>query len=191
MHAAGAERACPQGASLAVGDHGGLLGVHLLLARDECAAAGLVRAGAPDLHFRAVEAQFDALGGGVGEDVGQGAQPQAGAAGHGEPAGREQRADLMDCAGDGRAVHLVQLGESRMRELEPQVNECDDDAVGERQVVVRARAGGALALVSPPAEQPVFLGFRPGAGQLLDELAQGPAAEPGEDTMRQGRAGPS
>ena len=78
-----------------------------------------------------------------------------------------------------------------MRELEPQVNEGGDDTVGERQVVVRAGAGGPLALVSPAAAQPVFPGFHPGAGQLADQLGQRPAAEPGADTMRQGRAGPS
>ena len=61
---------------------------------------GLARARAPDLHFRAVEPQFDAAGGGVGEHVGQGAQPDAGLAGHGEPAGGQQRPDLPDRAGD-------------------------------------------------------------------------------------------
>ena len=78
-----------------------------------------------------------------------------------------------------------------MGELEPQVNEGGDDTVGERQAVVRAGADCPLALVSPAAAQPVFPGFHPGAGQLADQLGQRSAAEPGADTMRQGRAGPS
>jgi hypothetical protein len=49
------------------------------------------------------------VGGGVGEDVGEGAQPQARAVGDGEPAGGQQRADLADRAGDGGAVHPAQL----------------------------------------------------------------------------------
>ena len=191
VHAAGAERAGPQGAAVRAGDDGGLLRVLLLLARHERAAAGLARAGAPDLHFGAVHSQLDALGGGIGEHVGQGAQPHAGLSGHGEPAGREQRPDLLDRAGDCGPVDPVQLGQCRVRELEPQVNQGGDNAVGERQVVVRARAGGPLALVSPAAAQPAFPGFHPRPGQFLDELAQRSAADPGADTMRQGRAGPS
>src|ERR1039458_10491768 len=83
------------------GDDGGLLGVLLLLARDERAAAGPVSPGPADLHLGAIDAQGYALGGSVGEDVGQRAQPQAGVAGGGAATGREQRADLMD--GPGRS----------------------------------------------------------------------------------------
>jgi hypothetical protein len=88
-------------------------------------------------------------------------------------------------------VHPVQLGQRRVRKLEPQVNEGRDDPVSKRQVAVRAGARSPDALVTPAFAQPVFLGSQPGAGQLADELAQRSAADPGEDTMRQGRAGPS
>ena len=86
---------------------------------------------------------------------------------------------------------MVKPGQGRVRKLEPQVNKGDDDPVGERQVVVRARAGRPVALVSPAAAQPVLPGRCPRPGQLTDQLAQPAAAEPGKDTMRQGRAGPS
>ena len=131
------------------------------------------------------------MGGGVGEHVGQGAQPQARAAGHGEPAGREERADLADRPGDGGAVHPVKLRERSVRELEAQVNEGDDDAVGERQVVVRARARCAHALVTSASEQPGFLRGRPGISEPGDEPAEPSRLEAGEDTLAQGRAGPS
>ena len=129
--------------SLAVADDGGLVGVLLLLAGHERPAAGLARAGAPDLHLGAVDPQVDALGGGVGEHVGQRAQPQPGLAGHGEPAGGQQRPDLAHGAGDGGAVHPVKHRQRGVRELEPQDDQGGDDPVGERQLVVRARALGA------------------------------------------------
>ena len=58
-------------------------------------------AGAGDLHLGAVDPQRHALGGGVGEHIGQRAQPQPGLAGHREPAGGQQRPDLSYRAGDG------------------------------------------------------------------------------------------
>jgi hypothetical protein len=131
------------------------------------------------------------VGGGVGEDVGQGAQPQVRAVRDGEPAGGEQRADLGDCPGDGGAVHLVKLCQGCVRELETQVDEGDDDAAGERQVVVRARARGAHPLVTPAFAQARLLGGGPGAGEIGDEPAEPLRLQPGEDTLAQGRAGPS
>lgn len=144
-----------------------------------------------DLHFGAVDPQFRAVGGGVGEHVGQGAQPQAGTAGHGEPAGGDQRADLGDRAGDGGAVHPVQLCQGRVRELEPQVNDGDDDPVGERQVVVWPSAGSAQPVMTPARAQPGFPCGRPRIGEAGDEPAEPPWLQPGEDPLAQGRAGPS
>jgi hypothetical protein len=187
----GAERAGPQGAALLVGGDGGLPGVLLLLARDEGAAAGLSRAGPPDRHFGAVQADGDAAGGSVGEQVGQGPQPDAGLAGDGEPAGGQQRPDLMNRAGDRGPVNPVQPGQRPVRELEPQVNQGGDDPAGERQVVVRAGPGGALALVPAALKQPVFPGGGPPPGQFPDQPGQMRAAYPGPDTIRQGRAGQS
>ena len=147
--------------------------------------------GAADLDFRAVDAELDAAGGGVGEDVGEGAEPQARAVRDGEPAGCEQRADLMDGAGDGGAVHLAERGEGGVRELVAQVNEGDDDAVGEGKVVVRAGAGCAQALVTPASAQPGLLAGHPAAGQIGNQLAEAARLQAGEDTLAQGRAGPS
>jgi hypothetical protein len=191
VHAPGAERARPQGTALLVGDDGGLLRVLLFLARYERAASGLARARASHLHFRPVEAQFDAMGRGVGEHVGQGAQPHVGLAGHGEPAGREQRPDLPDRAGDRGTVDAIQDGQCRMGKLEPQVNEGDDDPIDKRQVMVRTGAGRAHPLVAPALAQPGLLRCRPRTRQILDELAQPPRLDPGKDTLAQGRAGPS
>ena len=63
----------------------------------------------------------------------------------------------------------VDHGQSLVRELEPQVNEGDDDPVGERQVMGRPGAGRAKPLVAPACEQPVLLSSRPRSGHLLDE----------------------
>jgi hypothetical protein len=65
------------------------LGVHLLLARHERAASRPIRARAADLDPGAVDAQFHAMGGGVGEDVRQSMKPQARVTGNGQAAGRE------------------------------------------------------------------------------------------------------
>ena len=78
-----------------------------------------------------------------------------------------------------------------MRELESQVNEGDDNPVGERQAVVRPGAGRTQPRVAPAGEQPVLPGGRPRSGQFLDQPAKPGAAEPGPDTIRQGRAGQS
>ena len=181
----------PQGAALLVGGDGGLLGVLLFLARDEGAAAGLSGTGPSDLHFGAVQADGDAAGGRVGEQVGQGPQPDAGLSGDGEPAGGQQRPDLMNRAGDRGPVHPVQLRQGLMRELKAQVNQGGDNPVGERQAVVRASAGGALALVPAALKQPVFPGGGPRHGQFLDEPGQMRAGPPSPNTIRQGRAGQS
>jgi hypothetical protein len=67
----------------------------------------------------------------------------------------------MDGAGDGGAVHLAERGEGGVRELVAQVNEGDDDAVGEGKVVVRSSAGCAQAVVTPASAQPGLLAGRP------------------------------
>jgi hypothetical protein len=55
----------------------------------------------PDLGLGGVNANLNALGGGVGEHVRQGFEPHAGLAGDGKPARGQQRPDLMDRTGDG------------------------------------------------------------------------------------------
>ena len=85
----------------------------------------------------------------------------------------------------------VHHGQSLVRELEPQVNEGDDDPVSERQVMVRPGAGRAQPLMAAALEQPVFPGGGPRHGQFPDQPGQMRAAYPGPDTIRQGRAGQS
>jgi hypothetical protein len=77
-----------------------------------------VRGGPPHLDLGTVDPQLDTFGCGVGEHILQGAQPYGGVAGDGEPAPLQQRPDLMDGAGDGRPVHVVEHGQGSVRELE-------------------------------------------------------------------------
>ena len=84
----------------------------------------------------------------------------------------------MDGAGDGGAADLVQRGEGGVRELVAQVNEGDDDAVGEGKVVVRAGAGRALAVVTSAIAQPGVFPGRPGSGEFGDELAESRGCRP-------------
>ena len=78
-----------------------------------------------------------------------------------------------------------------MRQLEPQENKRDDHPVGERQVMAGACAFGAQPVMAAAVTQPGFLLRQPRLGEFRDELAELATAEAGEDTMRQGRAGPS
>jgi hypothetical protein len=168
----------------------GLDGVLLFLPGHERAAAGPVRPGPADLDLGAVDAQVHAFGGGVGEHVGQRAQPQPGRAGNGEAPRGEQWPDLTDGTGDGRAVYAVKQRESGVRELEPQDDQGGDDPVGEYQVVTGTGADGALALMTAPIMQPGFLLRRPRPGQFGDQLAQTATRKASADTIRQGRASP-
>ena len=128
------------------------------------------------------------MGRGVGEDVRQGAKLQAGAAGHSEPAGGQQRPDLADRAGDRGAVHPAELCQCRVRELKAQRHQGHDNAVGEHEFVVRACSRRTQTLVTPALTQPGLLRSHPGASQLSDEFAEAPRLEAGEDTLGQGRA---
>lgn len=83
VHPVRSHRPRPQGAALTVGDGGGLDRVLLALAGHKRPPAGPDGPGPADLGLGAVDAQFDPVGGGVGEHVGQGAQPH--------PAGRAPR----------------------------------------------------------------------------------------------------
>lgn len=101
VHAARPDHAAEQGAALSVAEGGGLHGVLLLLAGDERLASGVACARAADLHLGAVDLQVDALGVGVGEQVLQGVDAQAGPLGDGESAGGEQGASATDGSRDG------------------------------------------------------------------------------------------
>lgn len=69
LHPAGAELSQPQQPAVPVADRGGLDGVLPLLAGYERPPPGPARLGPAYLHFYAVDPQFHALGGGVGEHV--------------------------------------------------------------------------------------------------------------------------
>jgi hypothetical protein len=88
-------------------------------------------------------------------------------------------------------VHPVEDCQRGVRKLEPHDDHGGDHPVGERQLVAWACAFGAQPVPAAPVPQPRFLLRQPRPGELLDQLAQVAAADPGADTMRQGRAGPS
>ena len=149
-------------------------------------------AGGPaHLHLGAVDPQLHAFGSGVGEHVRQRPQPQPGLAGHREPAGGQQRPDLPGRPGDRGAVHPVEHRQRGVRELEPQHDQGGDHPVSERQLMIWAGAFGAQPVPPTPGPQPRLLLRQPRRREFLNQLAQLAAANPGADTMRQGRAGPS
>jgi hypothetical protein len=115
VHPAWADQAGQQQAALAVAERGGLDGVLLAFAGHERPAPGAVGLRAADLGLGPVEPQLNALRLGIGEDVFERLQPQAGPVGHGETTGCQQRADLADGRGDGGAIHLEEFGEHRVR----------------------------------------------------------------------------
>lgn len=188
VHPAGPERPGPQRAAVRPGDDGGLLGVLPALAGDERPAAGPARPGAADLHLGAVHPQLHAVRGGVGEHVGQGPQPHAGA-GHGEAPRGEQGPDLVHGPGDGGPVHVVEHGQHSVGELEPQHHQGGDHPVGEDELMALARARRPEPAVTPPLAQPGLLLGHPRPGQPGDQLAKLATGDAGADTMRQGRAG--
>jgi hypothetical protein len=79
--AAGSDGSGPERPAVGVGGDGGFDGVLLLLAGHERSPSGSVGLGPADLDLGAVEAQGDAFGGGVGDDVGEGVQALSGGGG--------------------------------------------------------------------------------------------------------------
>jgi hypothetical protein len=84
-------------------------------------------------------------GGGVGDHICQGVHPHAGCIGDGEATPGQQRSDLVDCAGDGGAVHPVQHCQGLVGQLGPQDYQGDQHPVTEHQPLAGSGAGGALA----------------------------------------------
>src|SRR5262249_49139921 len=113
VHVSGSGGPGPDRAAAGVGGDGGLDGVLFLLAGDERSTAGSVRRGSADLDLGTVQPNYEALGGGVGQHVGQSVQAYSG--GGGEPAAGQQREDLADRGGDGGAVHAVEHGQGLVR----------------------------------------------------------------------------
>lgn len=139
VHAARPRHAGEEGTALVIAECSRLDGVLLLLAGDERLTSGAPGLGTSDLDFRAIDAEVDVFGFGVGEDILQGPQAQAAPVGDGEATGREQRPDLADRSGDGGAVDIEQLGQGGMRKPEPQVDEGGQQPVGEDQLLLTAR----------------------------------------------------
>jgi hypothetical protein len=81
------------------------------------------------LHFGSVDAQVDSLGLGMGEDVGQGMRPHTEPLRDGKATPGQQRTDLVDCTGNGGPGHSVQLGQRRVRQLRPQVDQGEQHPV--------------------------------------------------------------
>ena len=115
---------------------GGLMGVLLGFAGDERPPPRPVGPWPADLGLGDVQAQLDPFGRCRGEHLRQAPKAQAGLAGDREPAPRQQRADLMDGAGDGGAVHPVQHRQGLVGQLEAQDHQGDQHPVGEDQLVV-------------------------------------------------------
>ena len=85
-----------------------------LFAGHERPPAGSVGLGPADLDLGAVQAHGQPFGGGVGEQIGQGVQPDPGRGGE-APVG-QQRTDLADRGGDGGAVHAVEHRDRLVRQ---------------------------------------------------------------------------
>ena len=143
-----------------------------------------------DLGLGAVDAQFDAVGGGVGEHVRQGAQPHARCVGDGEATVGQQRPDLVHRAGDGGPDDPIQHGQRLVGQLEPQVDQGAQHAVAEGQAVVGSSPGGALAWVAAALLQGAFVRGGPWVGQLHDQVGEVLPGQPREDRMGQPRPGP-
>jgi hypothetical protein len=140
--------------------------------------------------FGAVQAQPGAFAGGVGDHVGQGPQPHAGPAGDREAPRGKQRAQLMDRAGDGGAVDLVQHGHGVVGQLQSQDDEGGQQPVAEDQPVVGAGAGAAPPRVAAALPQGTLVGGGPRVGQLDGQLGEVLPGQPGAARMGEGRTGP-
>jgi hypothetical protein len=159
----------------------------LALARRRTPAGPRGGAGPADLGLSAVQAQLHPAGLGVGEHVGQGAQPHPRLAGDGKPAGGQQRADLTDGAGDGGTVHPEQRCQGLVRELESQHDQGHQHTVAQGQPVVGAGVGGTAARLAAAAAQRGLVLGGPRVGHLGDEVAEVLLADAGEARMGQGR----
>jgi hypothetical protein len=124
------------------------------------------------LYLGSVDAQVHAFRRGVNEDVLQGAQPHPRAVGDGEAAGRQERADPADRGRDGGAVHLVQLGKCGMRQLVTQVDQRDQQPVGEGQFLLTADSCRPHAGTATSLTQNRFSNYRPLRRELFDQLAE-------------------
>jgi hypothetical protein len=138
--------------------------------------------GPADLGLGPIDAQFHAVGGGVGEHVRRGAQPHPGQVGHGEAARGQQRANLADRAGDGGAVDAVQHRQGLVRELEAQDDQGGQDPVDQYQPVVRAGTGGAAARMPAAVVEAGLVGGGPWVGKFDGQVGEVLPGQPGEDT---------
>ncbi|MEE4423406.1 hypothetical protein [Streptomyces bugieae] len=75
------------------------------------------------MDFGAIDAELDSFVLGVGEQVLQGADAQAGLVRNGEAPGCAEGPDLADGSGDGGAVDSVQLGHGLVGQSQPQADQ--------------------------------------------------------------------
>lgn len=146
-------------------------GVLLAFAGDERLAPRTVGLRAPDLGLGPVEPQLNALRLGVGEDVLQRLQPQAGPVGHSETTGCRQRADLADGRGDGGAIHLEELGEHHMRQLMAQMDQGDQQPIEEDQLGLSAGTLRPPTLPAPGLAERGLPRSLPCRGEFGEQLA--------------------
>jgi hypothetical protein len=149
------------------------------------------RARAADLHLGAVDPQLDTLSVSVGEQVLQRAQPNSGTVRGGEASGRQQRADLADRPGDGGTVHRVQLRQRHVRQPQPQVNEGDQEPVGEHHALLGTRTSGPAPGPAASFTQRRLPDGLPLGGEFFDQLAEMCAGEARQGRMGTGRTGPA
>jgi hypothetical protein len=105
----GPDLAAEQHPAAGVGDDQRLHGVHPARARDEAVATGLVGGRAAHADLGGVDDSGLIGGAQVGDHVSEGSKPQAGR--HLAAARGQERVDLADRAGDGRAVDAEPAGE--------------------------------------------------------------------------------
>ncbi|KUM96024.1 hypothetical protein AQI95_42785 [Streptomyces yokosukanensis] len=172
VHAAGPHGAGVQGAPLLVADRGGLDGVLPTFAGDQRPPSWTVRLRTSHLGLSTVDPQRDVLRFGVGEHVGQGAQPQSGATWHSKTTLGQQRADLVDPPADGRRSNLVDHGQGLVGQTGAQMDQGGQHPVGEGQFILRP--GSTVPSTGAPAP-PVTSGLTaslPAWREFFDQLAE-------------------
>ena len=125
-----------------------------------------------DLGFGAVDAQCDVFGLGVGEHVGQGAQAQAWSLRDGEPAFGQQRPDLADRPADRGGPGLIDHAEGLVGQTGAQVDQGDQQSVGEHQLLFWPSAGLAPPVAAAPLAAPGLASRLPPRREFGDKLAK-------------------
>lgn len=89
----------------------------------------------------------------------------------------------MDCTGNGGPGHSIQLGQRRVRQLQPQADQGDQHPVDEDQLVIRPGTGRPLTVVAAPFVERRLALCRPRASHFLDQIAEMCTIKAAEDRM--------